>query len=221
MEDTKLIAKKRDLQGSSNSRRLRKAGSLPGVIYGDGEDAMAIQLSTHNFERLLHHHASETMLVEIEVEGEGNVSALVKNVQHHPVTSELLHVDLQKVAADKPIQVEITLGVVGEAAGVKAGGVLDLVMHSISVECLPGDLLDSIEVDVSKMEIGSILHVSDVKLDAKLKLLSDPEAIVASVVEPRAEEEPEEEELAEGVEGAEGAEPEVISEKKADDEEAG
>jgi len=221
MEDTKLIAKKRDLHGSSNSRRLRKAGSLPGVIYGDGEDAMAIQLGMHDFERLLHRHASETMLVDIEVEGEGTVSALVKEVQHHPVTSELIHVDLQKVAADKPIQVEITLGIVGEAAGVNAGGVLDLVMHAIAVECLPGDLVDSLEVDVSEMEIGTILHVSDVKLGAKLKLLSDPEAIVASVAEPRVEEEPEEEELAEGAEAAEGAEPEVISEKKADDEEAG
>ena len=216
MEDTKLIAKKRALHGSSNSRRLRMAGSLPGVLYGDGEDAVAIQLGMHNFERLLHRHASETMLVDIEVEGEGHVSALLKEVQRHPVTSELMHVDLQKVAADKPIQVEITLEVVGEAAGVKAGGVLDLVMHSISVECLPGDLVDAIEIDVSEMEIGTVLHVSDVKLEAKLKLLSDPEAIVASVVEPRAEEEPEEGELAEG---AEGAEPEVISEKKADDEE--
>jgi len=217
MEDTKLIAKKRDLQGSSNSRRLRKTGNLPGVIYGEGEEATAIQLDMHDFEQLLHHHASETMLVEIDIEGEGTVSALVKDVQHHPVTSDLLHVDLQKVSADKPIQVEISLAPIGEAAGVKAGGTLDLVMHTISVECLPGDLVESIEVDVSDLEIGNTLHLSDLKLGAKLKLLSDPEAIMVAVSAPRAEEE----EVEEVSEEAEGAEPEVISEKKADDEEAG
>lgn len=214
MEDVKLIAKKRDLQGSSNARRLRKDGSLPGVIYGDGKGGVPVQLETHVFEQVLHHHASETILVDIELEGEGKLSVLVKDVQHHPVTSELVHVDLQKVDADKPIQVELSLDIAGEAAGVKAGGILEIVMHSIAVECLPGDLVESIEIDVSKMGIGDVLHVSDIKLGSKLELLSDPEAIVATVAEPRVEEEPEE--------GAgEGAEPEVISERKADEEDAG
>jgi len=216
MEDTKLIAKKRELQGSANARRLRKSGSLPGVIYGDGEEATAVLLGMHDFEQLLHHHASETMLVEIAVEGEGDVTALLKEVQHHPVTGDLLHADFLKVAADKPIQVEIALEIIGEAAGVKAGGSLEIVMHTLGVECLPGDLVESIEVDVSEMEIGNILHVSDVKLGSNLKLLSDPEAIVVSVAEPRAEEEEEEDVLGEGA--ADAAEPEVISEKKADEE---
>ena len=211
MEETKLIAKKRDLQGSANVRRMRKAGTLPGVVYGDGEEATPVQIETHIFEQLLHHHASETLLVDIELEGEGTVSVLVKDVQHHPVSSELLHVDLLKVAADKPIQVDITLTVVGEAAGIKAGGVLDLIMHSIAVECLPGDLVESIEVDVTELEIGNSLYASDVKLSSKFKLLSDPESIVVSVAEPRVEVEPEDEEAGEG---AEAAEPEVISEKK-------
>lgn len=212
MEDTKLIAKKRELQGSSNMRRIRRAGTLPGVIYGEGKEGLAIQLDTHEFEQMLHHHASETMLVKIDIEGEGVISALVKEVQHHPVSSDLMHVDLQKVIAGKPIQVEIMLELVGEAAGVKAGGTLDHVMHSISVECLPRNLVDSIELDVSDMEIGTVLHVSDLQLGADFKVLVDEEAIVASVAEPRAEEEEEE-----GAEEATGAEPEVISEKKADE----
>lgn len=216
MEETKLIAKKRDLQGSANARRMRKAGNLPAVVYGEGKEATPVQVETHVFEQLLHHHASETMLVDIEIEGEGTASVLVKDVQHHPVTSELIHVDLQKVAADKPIQVEIALDITGEAAGVKAGGVMEVIMHVIAVECLPGDLVESVEVDVSELEIGATLHVSDLTLDSKLKLLSDPEAIVLSVAEPRIEEEPEEEE---GEEAAD-AEPEVISEKKSEDEEA-
>ena len=213
MEDTKLIAKKRDLQGSSNARRLRRAGNLPGVIYGDGEAATAIELNMHDFEQLLHHHTSETMLVEMTVEGEGDVTVLVKDVQRHPVTSDPMHVDMQKIAADKPIQVDIQLEPVGEAIGMKAGGNLDLVMHTIAIECLPGDLVESIEVDVSEMEIGDSLHVSDLKLGAKLKLLGDEDAIVISVSAPRAEEEEEDE----GAEAVEGAEPEVITEKKADE----
>ena len=217
MEDTKLIAKKRELQGSSNARRIRKSGSLPGVIYGDGEEATAIQIDMHDFEQMLHHHASETMLVEVAIEGAGDVTALVKDVQHHPVTGDLLHADFQKVDANKPIQVEIALAIVGEAAGVKAGGTLEVVMHALAVECLPGDLVESIEVEVSEMEIGDVLHVSDIQLDSKLKLLSDPEAIVVSVAEPRAEEE-ETEEGEFGEETAGAAEPEVISEKKADEE---
>jgi large subunit ribosomal protein L25 len=208
MEDTKLIAKKRDLQGSANSRRLRKTGILPGVVYGAGKEATPIQLDMHGFEQLLHHHTSENVMVEIAVEGEGDVPVLVKAVQHHPVTGELMHVDLQKVAMDKPIQVEIELELVGDAVGVKVGGTLEHIMHSIEVECLPGDLVEVIEVDVSGLKIGDSLHVSDLKVDSKLTLLADEDAIVATVSEPRVEVE----EVEEGEEGA--AEPEVITEKK-------
>jgi large subunit ribosomal protein L25 len=214
MEDTKLIAKKRDLQGSANSRRLRKAGSLPGVIYCEGKEATAIQLDTHAFEQVLHHHSSESVLVDVSVEGAGDITALVQDVQHHPVSNDLLHIDLFKVDADKPIQVEIPVEVVGESAGVKVGGSLDIVMHAIAVECLPGDLVESIEVDISDLEIGDSLHLSQVKLSSKLKSLGDEEAIVLSVTAPRLEEEDEE---AEVVEGDAGAEPEVINEKKAEE----
>jgi large subunit ribosomal protein L25 len=214
MEEIKLIAKKRDLQGSPNSRRMRRAGMLPGVVYGDGEAATPVQFETHAFEQLLHHHTSETLLVTIDIEGEGSSSVLVKEVQHHPVTSDLVHVDLLKVSANKPIQVDITVEVVGESAGVSVGGVLDLIMHTLAVECLPGDLVESIQVDVSELEIGMSLHASDIKLGTKIKLLTDPEAIVVAVAEPRVEVEPEEDE---GVEAVEGAEPEVISEKKSDE----
>jgi large subunit ribosomal protein L25 len=206
MEDTKLIAKKRDLEGSSNARRLRTAGSLPGVIYGAEKDPVSIVVDSHDFEQILHHHVSESLIIDIELEGEGEMSVLVKDVQHHPVTSDLVHVDLLRVAADKPIHADIALELVGEAAGVKAGGTLDHVMHSIGVECLPGDLVEVIEVDVSDLEIGNALHVSDLQLDSKFKLLVDGAAIVATVTGPKAEKE---EEAGEGI-----AEPEVITEKK-------
>jgi len=211
MEDKKLIAKKRSLEGSSNARRMRNTGNLPGVIYGSDKAPVSIELDTHDFEQILHHHTSESLLIEINLEGEGDLSVLVKDVQHHPVTSDLIHVDLMRVEANKPIHVDIAIELVGESKGVKAGGILDHVMHSIAVECLPGDLVEAFEADVSGLEIGDSLHVSDLNIGSKYKLLVDEEAIVAGVSGPQAEEVEEEEE------GEGATEPEVITEKKAED----
>lgn len=207
MEDTKLIAKKRDLEGTSNARRIRRAGSLPGVVYGDEKETVSIEVNAHEFDLILHHHTSESLLIDIELEGEGDISVLVKDVQHHPVSGDPLHIDLLRVAADKLIHVDIQLKLVGESAGVKAGGSLDHVMHSIGIECLPGDLVESIEVDVSDLEIGKALHVSDLTLSDKFKLLVDEAAIVATVSGPKAEGEDDEDAVA-------STEPEVITEKK-------
>ncbi len=215
MEDIKLIAKKRDLAGTSNVRRMRKDGLLPAVIYGSDKEPVSIQINAHDFEQILHHSASESIIVGVNLEGEGTISTLVKDVQHHPVTSDLMHVDLLRIAANKPIAVEIPIVLVGEAAGVKAGGLIDHVMHAIDVECLPGDMVESFEIDVSELEIGDSLNVADLKLSSKFKLLVDEESIVTSVAAPRVEEEVEEEELEEGAEA--GAEPEVITEKKVED----
>lgn len=208
MEDKKLIAKKRSLEGSSNARRLRATGNLPGVVYGADRSPVSIEVDLHDFEQILHHHTSESLLIDISLEGEGDLSVLVKDVQHHPASSELVHVDLMRVQANKPISVDIALELVGDAEGVKAGGILDHTMHSISVECLPGDLVESFEVDVSALEIGQQLQVSDLNLGSKYKIMVDEESILAGVSGPQAEEEEEVEE----VEGA--TEPEVITEKK-------
>lgn len=211
MEDKKLFAKKRDLQGTSNARRLRGAGVLPGVVYGSESEPVSVLVDLHDFEQILHHHASESLLIDIDLEGEGQVSVLVKDVQHHPVTSDLMHVDLMRVQANKPIAVDIALELAGESAGVKVGGILDHVMHSISVECLPADLVENFKLDVSGLEIGDSLKVSDLNLGAQYKVLVDEEAIVAAVHGPHVEEE----EPEEGEEAA--AEPEVIGKKAAEE----
>lgn len=206
MKETKLIAKKRDLEGTSNSRRLRKTGALPGVIYGADKEPISVEVDAHDFEQLFHHHASESLLIEIEIEGEGSSRVLVKDVQHHPVSSDILHVDMMRVVAGKVINVEIQLVLVGESEGVKAGGNLDHVMHSISVECLPKDVIESIEVDVTELEIGAALKVADLALGDKYKALVDDQSIIAMIAAPRVEEE-------EDATDSTG-EPEVITEKK-------
>lgn len=205
MEETKLIAKKRDLEGSANARRIRREGMLPGVVYGGEKEPASILLNTHDFEQLFHHHASESMLIEIDIEGEGSVAVLVKDVQHHPVTSDLIHVDLQRVDANKTLTVDVQVELVGEAKGVKLGGTLEHVMHAISVECLPADLVEAIEIDVTDLDIGDVMQVSDLELGDKVKLLVDADSIIATVSAPKAEEEEVE---------ADSDEPEVITEKK-------
>lgn len=210
MEKTKIIARKRELDGTSNARRMRSSGGLPGVVYGSEKAPVSVELNAHDFEQILHHAASESLLVDIDLEGEGTLSVLVKDVQHHPVTSELLHVDLMRIAANKPISVEIPLEIVGESPGVKMGGILDQVMHEIEVECLPGDLVESFDVEVYGLGIGDTLHVSDLGLDERFKLLVDADAIVVSIAAPKTADE-------EGEEGEEGAEPELVDEKKSED----
>ena len=188
MEETKLILKKRTLQGSSNARRLRRSGSLPGIVYSEGKEGLAIELDTHSFELILQHHTSETMLLDATLDGK-DIQLLVKDVQHHPVNTTLLHVDFQKVDAKKAIRVNLMIEIVGEAAGAKAGGVLEQSLHEISVECLPKDLIEALEVDVSALEIGDALHVSDIDLGDTFKVITDATSIVVAVAEPRAEEE--------------------------------
>lgn len=210
MEAQQISVKKRSLEGSSASRRMRHAGLLPGVIYGINSNPLAVELETHAVEQVLHNHASETILVDIDLEGEGGVSVLLKEVQHHPVSGALLHVDLQRVSANQTLQVEVSLELIGEPEGVKLGGLLDQVMHTILVECLPADLPETVNVDVSELEIGSALHVSDLELGNKVVVLSDPDAVVAGVSAPKVEQEEDEDENVE-------AEPEVITEKPSEE----
>ena len=210
MEAQRISVKKRGLEGTSSSRRMRRDGILPGVIYGTKSESMAIELESHVIEQVLNHHLSETILVEVDLEGEGNVSVLLKEVQHHPVSGALIHVDLQRVAANQKLQVEVSLELLGEPEGVKAGGRLDHVMHSILIECLPADLPEKIDVDVSHLEIGNAIHVSDIKCNDKILILSDMDAIVANVLAPKVEEEVEIEDDVE-------AEPEVITEKSSEE----
>ncbi|MEI6891589.1 MAG: 50S ribosomal protein L25 [Pontiella sp.] len=208
MEDTKLIAKKRDLEGTSNSRRMRALGTLPGVLYGSSEGPVSIEVNAHKFGIVLNHHTSESMILEIELDGV-DVSVLVKEIQRHPVSSDLIHVDFQRVVAGEVMHMDVLLELVGEPEGVKAGGTLDQVMHSIGIECLPKDLVEVIEIDVSDLAIGSNLHISDLGIDSKFKVLVDESAIVCSVAGPKVESEDDEE-------GAESGEPEVITEKNAE-----
>jgi len=199
---SELTALPREMIGKS-STRLGHVGQIPAVLYGQGREPIAIAIDRHEFELFSAHHSGAT-LVELKVEGEKKpVNAMVREVQHSPVKGTVLHVDFVAVSMTETIHAAVPLHLVGDPAGVKAGGVLTVNMHELNVESLPGDLPEALEWDVAGLEMGDTLHVGDVTPPKGIVLLDDAEAIVASVQAPRAEEEVEE-----GV--VEVAEPELI-----------
>ncbi|MEC8517654.1 MAG: 50S ribosomal protein L25 [Verrucomicrobiota bacterium] len=206
---SKLNIKKRNNQGSSSSRRMRSEGILPGIMYGSDNEPNLVEMNLHQVEQILKNHNSDTILIEVDVENEGSTRVLMKEVQYHPVTSSILHVDLQKVVAGKPIQVDISVELKGEPEGVKSGGLLDHITHSISIECLPKDMISSIEVDISNLDIGNSLSISDISVPPEIKILSDENLIIVSVSAPKVNDTVEDEET----EDEESSEPEVINEK--------
>lgn len=207
---SKLIVKKRNNQGTSSSRRMRSDGLLPGIIYGSDKESNIVEMNLNQVEKILKNHSSDSVLIEVDLEDEGSVRVLLKEVQYHPVTSSILHVDLQRVVAGKPIQVDVAIELNGEPEGVKSGGIIDHKIHSLSVECLPKDMIESIPVDITNLEIGDSLTVSDIIVTSKIKILSDENLQVISINAPKvidsSDEETEEAEEA-------STEPEVITEK--------
>ena len=211
-EDLKIVAKPRDVRGTTEARRLRRDGWFPAVIYSDGKDGELIQLDEHVFTQILRHHHSESLMVDLEIEGKDSKKVLLKDVQHHAVTGTIVHADFHAISMTKKIKVGITLELVGDSIGVtQDGGVLEHPVREVEIECLPTDLTEHIDVDVTALNIGDVMLAGDIKLDtSKFTLITDPSVAIASVSAPRVEAEP----TTEGEEAAvEGDEPEVITEK--------
>lgn len=199
-ELTVLKAQKREVAGSAAARRLRHAGSIPAELYGD-QGNTSIQLNTHDFSLMLKRHG-EHQVMALEVDGKSAGHVLIKDVQHDPIKGGIIHADFVTVSMDKVVEVSLPIELTGEPAGVKTGGILEQQLSEIEVECLPGDMVDSIPVDVSGLQVGDHLCVSDLKLPVGFKVLADGEIVVASVALPAAEKAEESEEAAEGEPGA-------------------
>jgi len=183
--------------GSRTSRRLRREGLVPGVVYSGGSDARAFQASEREIRVLLGEGAA---LFDLEIEGAKAVPVVVKEQQHHPVRGSLQHIDLQEVRLDEAIQAEVTIELEGTetAPGVKGGGVLEHVTREVTVEALPAEIPDQIVADVSAMEINDTLQLSSISVPEGVTLVADDldEVTIATLSPPRVEEvvEPEVEE---------------------------
>jgi len=214
MKETKLTAKLREAKGSAASGRLRRTGWFPAVVYGEGRPGLDIQLNEHDFVMMLRSHRSENMILDLAVEGqEKTYKVMLKAMQHHPITGRVIHVDFYEVSMTRAIQIEVPVKLLGVPNGVtNQGGMLEHVMRTMALECLPGDVIEELELDVTALNIGDTLRVRDVPVDtSKFKLLDDLDQVIVAVAAPRLEAEPAAAEA--GAEGA-AAGPEVLTEKK-------
>ena len=216
-----LDAVEREQRGKNEARRLRASGRIPAVVYDRG-GTKAIAVDPKGLARILRTEQGANTLIRLNVPGGGDARVLVKEYQLDPITHELLHADFYRVAMDKLIRVQVTVVPQGEPRGVKQqGGVLDIVNRQIEIECLPADIPNHIEVDVTEMMVGQSVRVKDLATSPKWKALSDPEMMVLHVIIPRVEEAPAAPEAAAAVAApAAPAEPEVIKKGKKEEAEA-
>jgi large subunit ribosomal protein L25 len=223
MSEFVVAAESRTETGKNANRRLRGRGLIPGIVYGAGRDAVAVAVSPREITDILGSASGENTLFDIEMDGKRR-KVILKEFQREPLQGQLLHADFFEVALDKPIEVKVHIELVGTPTGVKnQGGLLDFITRELELECLPTDIPDKITVDVSDLELGRHLRVSEVTLPSdRVTLLTDADVVVAHVVTPRADVAAAEEEEAEAVaaEGEEGAEPEVAAKGKAEGEAA-
>jgi large subunit ribosomal protein L25 len=212
-ERVKLQVKSRNGRGSAASRRLRAEGFIPGVLYGDGKAAHPFAVAERELRRVLTGEHGLHAILDIVLEGQQKAHhAVLKDYQLDPTRARLLHIDLHEVRLDRAIQAQVVVELVGESEGVKEGGVLSQVNREVLVEALPMEVPDRLELDVSRMMIGDSLRVSDLRVPEGVKILADPEAVLATVTPPTKVELPEEVAAAEEEE-AELAEGEVPPEE--------
>lgn len=206
-----LKAQPRDQRGKTKARKLRREGSVPATMYGNGFEPESLRLDERELSLLLGRISAGSTLIDLEVEGAETRKVLIREVQRHPWRPSILHVDFFRINVDEELRVAIPLHLTGEASGVKnEGGILQQHRYEITISCLPTDIPEGFEIDVSELEIGDSLQVSDVD-SGGVTVLDDPEALVCAVIPPTilvVEEEVEEE-----LEGE--LEPEVIGEERA------
>jgi large subunit ribosomal protein L25 len=200
-ERVRLRVEARESRGSAESRRLRSNGLVPGVLYGNGGKAQPFSIEERELRKALTGDHGLHAILDVVLEGSQKAHhAVLKEYQLDPTRARLLHIDLQEVRLDQAIQTQVVVELVGESEGVKEGGVLSQIQREVTVEALPMEVPDRLELDVSIMKIGDTMRLSDLRVPEGVKLLDDPETVLATVTPPTKIEEPEvvEEELEEG-----------------------
>lgn len=205
MSNTALALRTREQSGKGVARKLRVAGRIPGVLYGPKIGSVAVDLESRSLERILRASGANALL-DLAVDGRADLAnsvALVKELQRHPVRGDLMHVDLYQVDLAQKVEVAVPILTTGRAAGVEEdGGILDVLIREITVSCLPRAIPESLEVDISALNIGDVIHAGQIALPADVELAIDADLGVVHVVAPAVEEVAAAEELAEGEEVA-------------------
>ncbi len=203
-----LQAKARQSRGKKNAKQDRRKGTVPGVYYMRGEDSVAIIVDDKALRRVL---MSDAKIIDVVIDGGTQTKCVIREVQYEPIKGSPLHVDLMGVKLTEKVKVRVPVQATGAAAGVKEGGVLQIVFRELEVEALPLDIPDHITLDVSALKINDAIHVREVVQD-KFKILADADAVVVAVLPPRLEE------VVAAAPTEEAAEPEVIGRAKKEEE---
>lgn len=208
-EDIVITAKPRNKTGRGESRRARVDGFIPAVIYGKGIDTTHLLLGEKEIKKTLHRVSGESVLMTLRIEGEkaGPYPVIIKEIQEDPATSRILHIDFKSISLTEKIKIKVPVSAKGESPGVKAGGILEYILREIEVECLPKDIPEKIEINISALEIGDTVHIKDLTFASGVVPVEDKEGSVLSIVPPKAEE------VAPAPE-AEVTEPEVIKKER-------
>jgi large subunit ribosomal protein L25 len=177
-----LTADTRTVKGSSSAGRLRRAGTIPAVLYGRKRENQELQIDSKTFTHIINHSASDNILVNLKL-GAGEQLALVQEVQHDHLRGGVLHVDFHAIAMDEEIHAEVPVETKGEAIGIKAGGQLELLVHKLSVHCLPKDLPERLVIDVTGLGVGQAIHVRELVLPVGVRVKLDGDVVVVMVEE--------------------------------------
>ncbi|HEX5875378.1 MAG TPA: 50S ribosomal protein L25 [Pyrinomonadaceae bacterium] len=213
-KDFRVQAKPRDGRGKNDARRARRAGMVPITVYGGGAETVAAVAQLSDLAAILRSESGRNTIFTIDVEGMGESEVMFHDRQIDPVRGRLIHADLTRLVKGQKIEVTVPLHLVGEPVGVKEKqGVLEQIVREIQMRCQPRDIPDTLDVDVSHLDVHDLLHVSDIKVSEGIEILNDPELVLATVSIVK-----EEAEAAPAAEGEEPAEPEVIGKGKKDEE---
>jgi large subunit ribosomal protein L25 len=214
MSDLVVEVTPREQRGKNNSRRLRRAGSIPAIVYGGRKDTVPVSVDPEAIVRIIRSESGENTIFQLSLKGTGKSRhVMIKDYQVDPVQGRLMHADFVRIQMDEVVEVDVPIRLSGESPGVKLdGGILEHVTREVRVTCLPGDIPEHISVDVSKLRIGDSLRVSDLAKAEKYKILEDPEQTLVNCSPPTKEEV-----APEAVEAAaeEPSEPEVLKKGKA------
>jgi len=212
MDKVILSAEIREEFGKEANKKLRNSNIVPAVAYKKGKETVSLKVDGKELFHILHTSAGENVIITLKVKDSAkDRTVIIKDIQYDHIRGDVLHVDFHEISLTEKITVSVPIETKGEPEGVKVeGGVLDHPMKDVQVECLPTEIPEKIDIHVEELKINDSIKVSDLELPEGVKVLSDPEATVVSVMPPRAEEEETEEEALEG----ESQEPEVIREKK-------
>lgn len=181
-----LTVEPRTLRKKGGSRKLRKQGLVPAIVYGAGESPKPVQVNRKEIEKILRELHGEVVVFDIQIANEHR-RGIIKDVQYHPVTGDILHVDFQIIHTGEEIEVTVPVVVMGEAPGVKAGGIMEVLLHEIDLRAPVDRIPPHIEVDVQRMDLGDVIHVRDLAVPEGVTLLEDPDEPVVVIRAPHTE----------------------------------